>query len=126
MYVSATTSNKAWPKSPNYLTRRLRPILSNLREGLGINIVIGRQTTSSTGENCSDNNNNHKKNTSTIRIEKVSPLPPLPPPSQNQAQNHNENGGGILTIDGSISTQLQIPPPENEQNHAENAEIIMT
>jgi hypothetical protein len=67
---------------------------------LGINIVIGRQTTSSNGENCSDNNNSRKKNTSTIRIEKVSPLPP---PSQNQAQKHSENGEGIMTNEGSTS-----------------------
>ena len=118
------TSIKAWPKAPNYLTRRLRPILSNLREGLGINIVIDRQTTSSNGENYSDNNNNsRKKNTSTIRIEKVSPLPPPSPPSQNQAQNHNENGGGILAKEGSsTSTKLQVSPPENAQNHAQNIE----
>jgi hypothetical protein len=53
------TSAKVWPKASNYLTR---PILSNLIEGLGINIVIGRQTTSSKCENCSDNNNTRKKN----------------------------------------------------------------
>ena len=117
------TSAKAWPKAPNYLTRRLRPILSNLREGLGINIVIDRQTTSSNGENYSDNNNNsRKKNTSTIRIEKVSPLPPPSPPSQNQAQNHNENGGGTLTNEGNTSTQLQVSPPDNPQNYAQNIE----
>ncbi|MGC2573942.1 MAG: hypothetical protein WA364_20695, partial [Candidatus Nitrosopolaris sp.] len=117
------TSAKTWPKAPNYLTRWLRPILSNLREGLGINIVIGRQTTSSNGENRSDNNNNsRKKNTSTIRIEKVSPLPPPSPPSQNQARNHNESGGGIMTNAGSTSTQLQVSPPENVQNHAQNIE----
>jgi hypothetical protein len=40
--------------------------------------------------------------------------------SQNQAQNQNENGGGILTDEGSCtSTQLQVSPPENAQSHAQ-------
>jgi hypothetical protein len=46
---------KPWPMVPNSLTRRLKPILSNLREGLGINVIIDRITT--TG-------NNKNKNTS--------------------------------------------------------------
>src|SRR5205807_7324478 len=38
------TSNKLWPKAANSLTKRLRPILSNLRDGLGIHVVISRNT----------------------------------------------------------------------------------
>jgi hypothetical protein len=53
------TTNKFWPKAANSLTKRLRPILSNLREGLGIRVVISRKTT---GKN---------KNISTIRIWKA-------------------------------------------------------
>lgn len=54
-------------------------------------------------------------------------IPGLPfsgsPPSQNQARNHKENRGGILTNEGSnTSTQLQVSPPENPQNHAQNIE----
>ncbi len=66
------TSSKLWPKAANSLTKRLRPILSNLREGLGIHVVISRN---STGKN---------KNTSTIRILKKPPLPPPSPPDQNK------------------------------------------
>ena len=62
------------------------------------------------------------KNTSTIRIWKESPLPPPSPPDQNQAQNQDESGGGILDSGDNISTQQQIPPPENAQNHAQKIE----
>jgi hypothetical protein len=37
-------TSKAWPRAPNSLSRRLKPLLSNLREGLGINISITRNT----------------------------------------------------------------------------------
>jgi Bifunctional DNA primase/polymerase, N-terminal len=109
------TIGKAWPKAANSLTRRLRPILSNLREGIGINIVISRQTTGG-----SDSKN--KKNTSTIRIEKISPLSPLSPPAQNHAQNQGKSSGGILDGGDNTSTQQQISPPENGQNHAQKTE----
>jgi hypothetical protein len=42
------TGNKLWPKAANSLTKRIRPILSNLREGLGIYVVIGRNTAGKT------------------------------------------------------------------------------
>jgi DNA polymerase elongation subunit (family B) len=104
------TSSKLWPKAANVLTKRLRPILSNLREGLGINIEIGRQTTG------------NKKNTSTIRIEKVSPLPPPSPPEEIHAQNEDKIGGGTSEGGDNISTEQQIPPPEIIQNHAQKSE----
>jgi Bifunctional DNA primase/polymerase, N-terminal len=107
------TTSKAWPKAANSLTRRLRPILSNLREGLGINVVISRQTTGDIKK---------KKNTSTIIIEKIPPLAPLSPPEQIHAQNQDKNGGGILDGGDTTSTPKQIPPPENDQIHAQNTE----
>ena len=78
------TGSKLWPKAANSLTKRLRPILSNLREGLGIHVVISRNTS---GKN---------KNTSTIRISKEPPLPPPSPPEQNYAQSEDKIGGGSL------------------------------
>ena len=107
------TDSKLWPKATNSLTRKLRPILSNLREGLGIQVIIGRNTGS---------DDKNKKNTSTIRIEKISPPPPLSPPDQNQAQNQGKSSGGILDSGGIISTQHQISPPENSQNRAQKTE----
>jgi Bifunctional DNA primase/polymerase, N-terminal len=107
------TTSKAWPKAANSLTRRLRPILSNLREGLNINVVISRQTTG---------DDNKKKNTSSIRIEKICPLSPPSPPDQNQAQNQGKSSGGILDSGDNTSTDQQIPPPENNQNRAQKTE----
>jgi Bifunctional DNA primase/polymerase, N-terminal len=106
------TSN-SWPKAANSLTKRLRPILSNLREGLGINIVISRQTTGS---------DNKKKNTSIIRIEKKPPLPPPSPLQENHAQNQEQIGGGSLRSGDTTSTNQQKPPPENAEIHAQKIE----
>jgi hypothetical protein len=36
--------SKSWPKAVNSLSRKLKPLLSNLREGLGINIAVVRNT----------------------------------------------------------------------------------
>jgi hypothetical protein len=79
------TNARSWPKATNSFKKR--PILSNLREGLGIDVVIDRQTTA---------NSKIKKNTSTIRIEKKHPLPPPSPQDQNDTQNQNKIGGDML------------------------------
>jgi Bifunctional DNA primase/polymerase, N-terminal len=81
------TNARSWPKATNSFKRRLKPILSNLREGPGIDVVIDRQTTA---------NSKIKKNTSTIRIEKKHPLPPPSPLEENDTQNHDNIGGDIL------------------------------
>jgi hypothetical protein len=67
------TNHKSWPKSVNYLTRRLNLIRSNLLEGPGISVTIDRVTSG----------NKKNKNTSIIRVEKIAPLPPLCPPDKN-------------------------------------------
>jgi DNA polymerase, archaea type len=93
------TGSKLWPKAANSLTKRLRPILSNLREGLGIHVVISRNTS---GRN---------KNTSTVRIWKEPPLPPPSPPSQNHAQNQDKTGGGSIESGDTTSTKQRVSPP---------------
>jgi DNA polymerase, archaea type len=104
------TSSKLWPKAANSLTKRLRPILSNLREGLGIHVVITRNTT---GKN---------KNISTIRISKEPPPSPPSPPGQNQAQNEDKISGGSLDSGVATSTSQQISPPETAKIHAQKLE----
>jgi len=117
------TTNRVWPKAANSLTRRLRPILSNLREGLGINVIISRQTTGDDGNYSSSSNGNiGKKNTSTLRIEKISPLSPPPPPNQNYARDYDKSSGGILESRDNTSTHQQISPPKNDQNRAQKTE----
>jgi DNA polymerase elongation subunit (family B) len=104
------TGSKFWPKAANSLTKRLRPILSNLREGLGIHVVISRNTT---GKN---------KNTSTIRIWKQPPLPPPSPPGQNQAQNEGNIGGGSLESGDRSSTRQEVSPPKACEIQAQKSE----
>jgi hypothetical protein len=103
------TSNKEWPKASNSLTKRLRSLLSNLREGLGIHVVMGRITTGSS----------KNKNTSIIRIWKESPPSPLSPPTD---QNHDENSGDSPYSGGSIHIEDHISPPEMIQNYAQKLE----
>ena len=52
----------------------------------------------------------------------IPPLPPPSPPDQNQAQNQGKIGGDILDGGDNTSTQQQISPPENSQNHAQKTE----
>jgi len=98
------------PKAPNSLVRKLNTIKSSLLEGLGISVTISRITT---GKN---------KNTSSIRIEKISPPPPPSPPDQNYEQNEERISGGISDSGDIISTIEQIRPPENTEIHAQKSE----
>jgi DNA polymerase I len=99
-----------WPKAPNALVRKLNTIKSNLLEGLGFSVTISRITT------------NKNKNTSTIRIEKVSPLPPPSPPEEIHTQNEERIDGGISEGRDNTSIEQQIPPPKTDQNHAQKIE----
>jgi hypothetical protein len=103
------TTNKEWPKAVNSLTKRLRPLLSNLREGLGIHIALGRTTTGSS----------KNKNISIIRIWKE---PPLSPPSSPLDHNHDVNSGDSLDSGDTKSTKYHISPPQISQNHAQKLE----
>ncbi|HZD35617.1 MAG TPA: DNA polymerase domain-containing protein, partial [Nitrososphaeraceae archaeon] len=99
-----TTNIKAWPKAANSLTKKLKPILSNLRDGLGINITISRQTSG----------DKKKRNTSFIRITKTPP--PSPPSPLKQQADGDAIGVEIGT--STISTEQQIAPLDNIQNHS--------
>ena len=107
------TSNKEWPKASNSLTKKLRPLLPNLREGLGIHVVMGRITTGSS----------KNKNTSIIKIWKESPPSPLPPLSAPPDQNYsNESGGGSLFSGDTTAIESHISPLEMSQNYAQKLE----
>ena len=80
------TNHKLWPKSPNVLSRRLNQIRSNLLEGLGIEVAIGRITT---------NKNGTKVNTSYINMRKISPVCPISPAGQNHEGNLQKATGDI-------------------------------
>ncbi|PWU81183.1 MAG: hypothetical protein DLM72_08300 [Candidatus Nitrosopolaris wilkensis] len=100
-------NSKGWPKAPHWLTRRLRPILSNLREGLGIDVTISIPTS---GEN---------KNISTIRILKVAQLAQLAQLIENQAQIEEQDGKAILNSRAINPTPDDIALPETGENRAQ-------
>jgi hypothetical protein len=97
-------NSKAWPKAANSLTKKLKPILSNLRDGLGINITISRQTTGDKG----------KRNTSFMRITKTPPPPPSSPlkPATIRCQADGD-AIGVKIGTAKTSTEQQIAPLEN-------------
>lgn len=60
--------NSKFPKSPAAVSKRLNKIKSNLREGLGIEVLVGRIS--------SGPGNKKQMNTAIIKIRKISPVPP--------------------------------------------------
>jgi hypothetical protein len=99
---------KGWPKAANSLTKRLKTILSNIREGLGFEISIARDTT---GDN---------KGVSSVKVWKI-PSPSSPSSlKQNQARNQGENGEDIPSSEGMYPHQTDISSPENSENRAQS------
>jgi hypothetical protein len=105
---NSNINSKGWPKAANSLTRKLKSILSNLREGLGFEISITRNTT---GNN---------KGVSTIMVWKISSPSPPSSPDQNQAQNDYRNGEGTKGGDTLYPHQADEPPLENHQSRAQD------
>ena len=136
-YGIDTSNHHEWPKDIKWLSRRLKIIRSNLLEGLGIDVIVKRNTATATTKynfiNTSEfgddekedtdinNKNKNKKNTSIIIIRKITPLSPLTPPTNtNQEQNNHERGGHILSNEKNNSTNTKLSPPKNGENHSQN------
>jgi hypothetical protein len=99
---------KGWPKAANSLTRRLKTILSNIREGLGFEISVSRDTTGV------------HKGVSSVRIWKI-PSPSSPSsPDQNHAHSTSDAGEDIIGSEDMYPHQDSISSPENGQNCAQN------
>ncbi|HEX2014118.1 MAG TPA: hypothetical protein VLA68_02715 [Nitrososphaera sp.] len=75
------TTHRHWPKAPNSLSRRLNLIKSNLLDGLGIKVDIGRLTT---GE---------KVGTAYIMVRKIPPVSPIPPVDAQTTLDSAGDGG---------------------------------
>jgi hypothetical protein len=72
------TNSKYWPKSANGFTRKLKTITTNIRDGLGYDIFVGRDTS---GKN---------RGASFMEIRKVSSLSSLSSPQESPLKNDPE------------------------------------
>jgi hypothetical protein len=106
------TRDSMWPKKGNSLTRKLKPLLPDLRQGYNIDISIARDTN---GEKTKS------KNSTWITINrKIPPISPTPPPESNMSTKNGRNGGDTpLDSEDIISTTGKIPPPKEPRNDAQ-------
>ena len=102
-----------WPKAENSLSKRLKPLLSNLREGLGFEIEIVRITSG----------NQKTKGRRSLRIWKKLSLSSLPSPDQFHEGNKGKNSDSSLDSDSSNHHQDTEPSPKypkNQEIHVQN------
>jgi len=100
-----------FPKNPTAVSRRLNRIRSNLREGLGIEVIIDKIT--------AGKGNTKLKNTTLIKIRKIPPLAPLAPLSENQEENTEENSGGSGGSGALMSNKI----PENIRRRSPKSDV---
>jgi hypothetical protein len=99
---------KGWPKAANSLTRKLKTILSNIREGLGFEISITRDTTGIL------------KGVSSVKVWKIPSPSSRSSLDQYQARDGAQNGEDTSGREDTYPHQDTIPSPENGQNRAQN------
>ena len=99
-----TDTSKSWPNAPNSLSRKLKPLLSNLREGLDINVVIARNTAG----------NRKVRGTYVLRVSQTSSPSSPSSPDQNHEGNESQSG------EDTYLHQDTIPSPKTTQNHVQN------
>jgi hypothetical protein len=102
--LNINTRSKQWPKSPNYLSRRLNEVKTNLRE-IGITI---------------DRLNDANKNTRLVEICKVSHVSPVSPDAQIHAPKQPENAGHITGSGDIVSPKEKVSPEGTEPNCVQN------
>ena len=95
----------------------MNKIKSNLRDGLGIEIIVDR-ITSGKGKKKKFINN------AIIKIRKISPIPPISPVSKNCEGNEGKNIGDIEKTRDNLSNDNKISPVMEDQNHAQNTNDI--
>ena len=100
-----------FPKNATSVSRRLNKIKSNLREGLGIEIIVDRIT--------GGKGNKKQMNSAIIKVRRIAPVAPVAPVSENDEGNEPENTGGIFKTGSITSSESTIPPADKTQNHAQ-------
>jgi len=88
--------DKRWPKTPNYVSRRLNQIRSNLLEGLDIEVTISRKTTEP------------DKGRSVLKVRKVSPLSSLPSPTGGTGMITSYSGEGSEGNEDTFGTKGEL------------------
>jgi len=98
------TRDSMWPKKGNSLTRKLKPLLPDLRQGYNIDITIAR-------DNKGEKTKSRNSTWMTIK-RKIPPTSPTPPHASAGSADGGDNGGG------SPSIPMQKPPPQNTEKDA--------
>jgi hypothetical protein len=101
-----------FPKSSQALSRQLNKIKSNLREGLGIEVIVDRIT--------SGKGNKKFINNAIIKIRKISPIPPISPVTRNEEGDKGRNTGDIAKTEHNISPDIMLTPIIKGQKYAQN------
>ena len=131
-------TSKAWPKAPHSLSRRLKPLLSNLHEGPGIKITITRNTAGdrkvrgtfriiiSPVIQQTDLGANQGQglgldtNTDNLEVPKLPSLPSPASPDQIHEGNQDQKGEGISEGEVIYLHPNSIASPKYEENHVQN------
>jgi Bifunctional DNA primase/polymerase, N-terminal len=98
--------DRMWPKKGNSLTRKLKPLLPDLRQGYNIDIAITRDTK---GEKTKS------RNSTWITIRKIPPRSPPSPPAPGGSADDGGNGGDPCL------RASQEPPRQDATDHAQNS-----
>jgi hypothetical protein len=102
-------TSKSWPKAANSLSRALRPLLSNLREGPGINITITRNTTG----------DRKVRGRNILRVSILSSPSSLSSPDQNYARSEGQKGEDIPPGEDTYLHHDSISSPKTSETHAQ-------
>jgi hypothetical protein len=105
-------NSKAWPKDVSSLSRKLRTIIPNIREALGYDITMVRETSGK------------KKGMSFMEIREMASLPSLPSlrplSGQSTLKTDSEEGESSEAISEGISGDSKMPSPSSPQDRAQN------
>lgn len=125
-------TSKAWPKAANSLSRRLKTLLSNLREGLGINIIITRITSGdrkvrgayviqiSPAIQQARQDSDQNTDTNALEVSQKPSLPSASSPDQNHAPKEAKNGEDTPRREDIYLHQDPMSSPKYPDNHSRN------
>jgi hypothetical protein len=103
-------TSKSWPKAANSLSRALRPLLSNLREGPGINITIRRNTTG----------DRKVRGRNILRVSIISSSSSPSSPDQDHTRTEVKSGEDIPRGEDSYLHHNSISSLKYPENHSQN------